>query len=106
MSDPESFVRYDVEYPVCSNYAAWTNLRAVRPDIVPSSAREAPDLVKQVRWQGVRQRGRTTQQNASAVSVSPPAGSQLPRSLAPGLFRDLHQVGINCLRALSRRVRC
>ena len=37
-----------------------------------------------------------------AVSVR----QRVPRSLAPAPFRDLYPVGINCLRALSRRVRC
>lgn len=50
---PANFVLYDGECPVCSRFVSWSRLREIRPDIALLDARMAPELVKQLRQQGI-----------------------------------------------------
>jgi predicted DCC family thiol-disulfide oxidoreductase YuxK len=51
--EPAAYLLYDGECPVCQNFIAMTQLRAVRPDIEICDARKEPELVALVRSRGI-----------------------------------------------------
>jgi predicted DCC family thiol-disulfide oxidoreductase YuxK len=49
---PDSFVLYDGDCPICRSYMALAQLRTLRPDIAVLNARDHPGLVAALRARG------------------------------------------------------
>ena len=52
MSEPRSFILYDGDCPVCSNWIAMSRLRKIDKGVAVLDARQHPDLVAKFRSQG------------------------------------------------------